>query len=89
MEKPILFAVAITVLFFVLKYVESRYLDKDDRPFKFLVRDATIVFVSSVGVLLVTIYFESYVQDFITFLTGVAKDVSPEKAIIFTGEPEF
>jgi len=89
MEKQILFASVITVLFFVLKYAESRYLEKDERPFKYLVRDATIVFLSSVGVLFTASYFDTHVQDFLVFLTGTGKTTTPEKAQIFTGEPEF
>jgi len=89
MEKQILFAAVITVLFFVFKYAESRYLDKDERPFKYLVRDATIVFLSSAGVLITASFFDAHVQDFIVFLTGTGKTTTPEKALIFTGEPEF
>lgn len=89
MEKPILFAILITVSFFVLKYLESQYLDKDPRPFKYLVRDATLVFVASVGVLLLGSTFDTHVQEFLLFLTGAAKNAVPEKALIFTGEPEF
>jgi hypothetical protein len=88
MEKIILFAIAITVIFFVLKFVESRYLDTEERPFKYLLRDATIVFVSSLAILFLTTQYETHVNDFIGMITGV-KMAIPEKAQIFTGEPEF
>ena len=88
MEKIIAFAIAITVLFFALKWVENRYLDTEPRPFKYLLRDATIVFVASLSILFLTTHFDSHVNDFLAMLTGV-KDVIPEKAQIFTGEPEF
>jgi hypothetical protein len=88
MEKIIVFAIIITLLFFVLKYVEGQYLDTEKRPLKYLLRDATIVFVSSLAVLFLTTHFDSHVNDFLAIITGV-KNAIPEKAQIFTGEPEF
>lgn len=88
MEKVILFAILITVVFFVLKFLESKYLGKEERPLKYLLRDATIVFVASLGILFLAFNFDHHVQDFMSVLTGVSTTV-PEKAAIFTGEPEF
>jgi hypothetical protein len=90
MEKIILYAIVITILFFILKYVESRYLDKEERGFKYLLRDATIVFISSLSILFLTTNYDSYVQDFLSVLMGKGNTMkASEKAVIFTGEPEF
>jgi hypothetical protein len=89
MEKAILFAVAITILFVVVKLLEEKYLGGDEpRPMKLVVRDAVIVFVASLAVLYVSMYYDSYVQEMLSFLTGNVQSVR-EKAMIFTGEPEF
>ena len=89
MEKAILFAAVITVLFVVLKGVEAKYLNSgEDRPMKLLVRDAVIVFATSLGVLYVSMHYDAQVQDMLSFITGNTKTIA-EKAMIFTGEPDF
>jgi heme/copper-type cytochrome/quinol oxidase subunit 3 len=87
MEKALLFSIMITVLFLAFKFAEGYYLEKEERPLKFVLRDAIMVFLSSLTVLFAMSHFEGYIQDFIHMLTGVNK--APEKALIFTGEPEF
>ena len=88
MEKAILFAAIIMVLYVVLKVLEGKYLDNEPRPLKLLVRDAVIVFITSLSVLYVSMHYDSQVQEMLSFLTGNVKTVT-EKAMIFTGDPEF
>ena len=45
MENPIMISLAATVLFIIAKVLEMKFIDKESKPMKFLVRDALIVFV--------------------------------------------
>jgi hypothetical protein len=47
MEKILLLAISIAILFFIIKLVMMKYVEKDTKPLKFLVRDAFVVFASS------------------------------------------
>jgi hypothetical protein len=47
MEKPILLTIAITVIYFVIKMLEMKYIEKTMQPVKLIVRDVIIVFMSS------------------------------------------
>jgi cytochrome bd-type quinol oxidase subunit 2 len=47
MEKILLLAISISVLFLIIKLVMMKYVEKDTKPLKFLVRDAFVVFASS------------------------------------------
>jgi len=89
MEKVVALAILISLLFLVAKWLEGRFLDwEPERPLKHLIRDSGIALVASLAVIYASTYFNGYIQDFLSILTGVRKLV-PEKAQIFTGEPEF
>ena len=45
MEKPILITIAITVLFFFAKLVETKFIEKENKPLKFLIRDTLLVLI--------------------------------------------
>ena len=47
MEKILLLAISISVLFFIIKLVMMKYVEKETKPLKFLVRDAFVVFASA------------------------------------------
>ena len=49
MENIFLGAGIISVIFFIVKFLEMRYIDKEPKPFKFLVRDSLLVYVSVVS----------------------------------------
>ena len=48
MDNIFLLAGVITVIFFIAKFLEMRYVEKESRPLKLLIRDALVVFVSIV-----------------------------------------
>jgi hypothetical protein len=45
---PNIFVVAgvISVIFFVVKFIEMRFVDKESKPLKFLIRDSLLVYFS-------------------------------------------
>ena len=80
MENPIMIAAAATVLFIIIKIIEIKFVDKETKPMKFLVRDAVIVFVCT------------FVPTFAFFQMSGTLDgetVAGAAMQIFTDKPEF
>lgn len=48
MDNIFLVAGIISVIFFVAKFLEMRYVDNEPKPLKFLIRDSLLVYVSVV-----------------------------------------
>jgi hypothetical protein len=49
MDNIFLVAGLIAVIFFVSKFLEMRYVDKDTKPLKLLVKDSLLVFISVIA----------------------------------------
>jgi hypothetical protein len=79
MENIFLVAGIISVIFFIAKFLEMRYIDKEPKPLKILIRDALLVYVSVVA------------GDFISNqLTPVINEtVAPIAPLAFTDNPPF
>ena len=41
-----MFALIVSVVFFIVKFIEMRFIDKEPKPLKFLVRDTLVVYFS-------------------------------------------
>jgi len=79
MENIFLMAGIISVIYFIAKFLEMRYIDKEPLPLKFLVRDTLLVYVSVV--------LGSFVID---QLKPVINDVEiPSAPLAFTDNPPF
>jgi hypothetical protein len=79
MDNIFLVAGVISVIFFVAKFLEMRYIEKDSKPLKILIRDSLVVYVSVV--------FGNFI---IEQLNPVIKDtIIPESPIAFTDNPPF
>lgn len=48
MENIFLIAGIISVIFFIVKFLEMRYIDNESKPLKILIRDSLVVYVSVV-----------------------------------------
>jgi hypothetical protein len=71
----------ISILFLIIKFIEMKYLDKENqKPFKLLVRDALLVYFSVVCGYLIIDQIEP-----ITQIGGNNNTVTP----VFTNNPEF
>lgn len=46
MDNIFLVAGVISVIYFIAKFLEMRYIDKEPKPLKFLIRDTLLVYVS-------------------------------------------
>jgi hypothetical protein len=79
MDNIFLVAGIISIIFFVAKFLEMRYFEKESKPLKILIRDALVVYVSVVAGMFV-----------LEQLTPVIKEtVVPSSPIAFTDNPPF
>lgn len=84
METPIIISIAVTVLFIIVKIIEMKFVDKEARPMKHLVRDALIVFACAFAPIFMFFQVNSSVPE----LMG-GGGVSGANTQIFTDAPEF
>jgi hypothetical protein len=66
----------ITIIYFIVKFIETKYITKDKRAVKYLVRDTLVVMVSCISGL----YVIQYMKD---------NELVTNTAVAFTGKPEF
>lgn len=88
MENLFLFAFLTTILFCLVKIVEMKYIEKELKPLKFIVRDAVAVFVCS----LIASYSYFYMNDSFTDFMNVVtenKSLNLDSTQIFTDTPNF
>jgi hypothetical protein len=48
MDNIFMFALIISIVFFIVKFIEMRYVDSEPKPLKLLVRDTLVVYFSVV-----------------------------------------
>jgi uncharacterized membrane protein YcfT len=84
MEKVVILSVAISVLFFAYKVFEMKYVDKESKPLKVIVRDTIVVFTCVFIPMLLFFQFDGKMNEI--FNMGDAP-AGPTK--VFTGEPGF
>jgi hypothetical protein len=88
MEKLLVLSVVISVLYIFAKIVEMKYVEKQMKPFKFVLRDSVVVFLSSFVGLFFGFMLQGNVTDFMNVMTNT-KSFTPNDTQVFTGEPEF
>jgi hypothetical protein len=88
MEKEFILAVLVTFLFSVLKFIEMKYIDKEIKPMKLFIRDAIIVFVSTLLCCYLFFSYDSYITDFFNVVTD-SKIINPANTQVFTDVPGF
>jgi heme/copper-type cytochrome/quinol oxidase subunit 3 len=88
MENLFLFAIFTTAFFVLLKIVEMKTLEKEMKPLKFVVRDATMAFTASLAAAFAAFYMRGSVSDFMNIVTE-NKVLSTETTQIFTDAPGF
>ena len=86
MERALILAFLITLLFFISKIIEMKYVSKEWKPLKIVIRDSVIVFIS--GFISIVLFFMSNgdVTDFFNVITE-NKTLKPSATEVFTGEP--
>ena len=79
MDNIFIIAAIISVIFVIAKFIEMRFIEKEAKPLKFLIRDALLVYVSVIMGHFILGQLNPMIQE------GGAI-VSPQ---VFTGNPEF
>lgn len=88
MENLFLFAIFTTILFVITKLIEMKYLEKEFKPLKYIVRDATIVFTSALAASYGFFYMNGSFTDFFNIVTE-NKTMNIDSTQIFTDSPGF
>lgn len=88
MEKILLLAFIICLLFFLVKLAESQYIDKKQKPLKVLIRDSVFAFACSFVTLLVYFQFDEKISNIFQFEDSASTNAS-KPSNIFTDEPGF
>lgn len=71
----------ISITFFIMKFIEMRFIYKESKPLKILVRDTLIVYFS----VLMSNFIMDQLNPIITIKGGASKYLTP----VFTDEPGF
>lgn len=88
MENLFFFSIFTTIFFIAMKLVEMKYLEKEIKPLKYIIRDAVIVFTSSFGAAYGFFYMKGSIRDFFNIVTE-NKTLHMDTAQIFTDLPGF
>jgi len=88
MEKALILSVFITIMFFVLKLIDMKYMSKEWKQMKTVIRDYLLVLVGSTLSVLIYFLTNGRMNDFFNILTE-NKTLKPSATEIFTGEPGF
>jgi uncharacterized membrane protein len=88
MEKTLILAGLVTFLFSLFKLLEMKYIDKEWKPIKYLVRESLIVFISSFVGTFIFLQSQGTFSDFINVITD-NKSLDLKGTQVFTGDPEF
>jgi hypothetical protein len=90
MKNLFVVPVITTVLFCISKFIEMKYIDKELKPLKFIIRDAIIVFVSSLTACYLFFNMNLTLDDFMNVITETKGGIGLGKpAEIFTDTPTF
>ena len=88
MEQVFIIAIFTVIVFLLIKYAESKYLEKESKPLKLIVRDALVVFVASMTSAFVFFYFQVTIRDFFNVVTDTTT-LHTATTQIFTDTPGF
>ena len=89
MQKILLISFCITFLFSFFKFIEMKYLENGElKPLKYFVRDAVIVFSSSLVTTYTCMHLDGSITNFFNLLTDT-KTINIAATEIFTDMPGF
>jgi hypothetical protein len=81
MENIFLLSGIIAVVFFVIKFIEMRFVEKEAKPLKILFRDTLIVYISAIFGFFLNSQLKPIIQN-----GGVVSSANPA---VFTDNPSF
>ena len=77
MENIFIIAAIISITFLIVKFIEMRFVEKENKPFKFLIRDALLVYFS--------VIMSNFVINQINPVVNNVQKITP----VFTDNPGF
>lgn len=80
MDNIFVMSAVISVIFIIAKFIEMRFIEKESKPLKLLIRDALLVYVSVVSGYFILEQLKPIIQD-----GGNISAITP----VFTDNPEF
>jgi len=90
MDKIFIIACLLTILFVIFKFLEMKYIEKEYKPLKLVVRDAVFVFLAGFSSMYLIFYFDNNITEFYNILTGNKTVITnPMNTQVFTDEPGF
>lgn len=90
LDKVFMIAIVISILFCVFKFLEMKFIDKEMKPIKNVVRDAVYVFVAGFVGVFGVLNMNGSLTDFMKVITNnKTADVTSGTTQIFTDAPGF
>jgi hypothetical protein len=82
MQNIFVVAAIISIIFFIVKFIEMRFVDKESKPLKLLVRDSLLVYFSVIAGDFIMVQLSPIIHD--------ASDAVVSSApLVFTDNPGF
>ena len=88
MEKVFILSIIVTCIFVIVKVLEMKYVDKEWKPLKTIIRDAVIILVSSIVGSFLYFHMDGSFTDFLNVVTD-NKSFNMSATQIFTDAPGF
>ena len=90
MEQYYVLPLFITLVFCAIKVIDSKYMSQEpDRPLKFVIRDALIVFAGSFLATFLYVNLQTYIHEFLNVVTDTKTVPVVGSTEIFMGDPGF
>jgi hypothetical protein len=80
MDNIFMFALIVSIVFFIVKFIEMRFLDKEPKPLKFIVRDTLVVYFS--------VIFGNFILEQVEPMLNDGAEIS-KITPVFTDNPGF
>jgi hypothetical protein len=88
MEKEFAFSLLVLLFYSVFKFVEMKYIEREWKPLKLLIRDGLIVFVSSLASAVIFIQYHQSFSNFFNVITD-NKMLDTSNTKVYTDIPTF
>jgi hypothetical protein len=88
MEKVFILSIVVTCIFVIIKVLEMKYVDKEWKPLKTIIRDSVIILVSSIVGSFLYFNMDGSLTDFLNVVTD-NKSFNMSATQIFTDAPGF
>jgi hypothetical protein len=80
---------AIAIFYILIKILEIKFIEKESKPLKLIIRDTIFVFISSLFVVTVYDNYKTPIQEFMDVLTNTKTSIPLTHPEVFTDLPGF